>query len=339
MNSESKTKRLKAGGQCLYFRLSPFAFLLCCALAGFPAGAQQFPTKPIRFIAPFPPAGSSDLIARVISQRMGEELGQPVIVDNRPGASGSTGTELCAKAPPDGYTMVLGSIAGLAINPHLLKHVGYDPVKDFSAAAALGQAPQMLVVHPSLPAKTVQEFLALARKKPNSLSCGSGGVGTPAHFGCELVRLRGNAQLLHVPYKGTGLSVTALLGGEVQAVFASMPVAYPHVRAGKLRALASTSPTRSSLAPELPTMIEAGVPGFVSQSWWGAFVPARTPASIVKKLGDTIYRILPEASSKKSFAALGVEPLDLTPAQMMELVRSDLAAYGKIVKEIGITGL
>ena len=295
-----------------------------------------YPSKPIRFIAPFPAAGSSDLIARILSQRMSEELGQPVIVDNRPGASGSLGTELCAKSPADGYTLVLGSIAGFAINPHLLKHVGYHPVKDFTAAAALGQAPQMLVVNPSLPAKTVQEFLALARKKPNSLTCGSGGVGTPAHFGCELLRLRGNAQLLHVPYKGTGLSVTDLLGGQIHSVFASMPVAYPHVRAGKLRALASTSPERSSLAPELPTMIEAGVPDFVSQSWWGAFVPAGTPAPIVKKLGDAIYRILPEPQSRKSFAALGVEPLHLTAKQLGELVRSELANWGNIIKEIGI---
>jgi len=309
---------------------------IASAQAASTGSGQGYPSKPIRFIAPFPPAGSSDLIARILSQRMSEELGQPVIVDNRPGASGSLGTELCAKAPADGYTLVLGSIAGFAINPHLLKHVGYHPVKDFTAAAALGQAPQLLVVNPSLPAKTVQEFLALARKKPNSLTCGSGGVGTPAHFGCELLRLRGNAQLLHVPYKGTGLSVTDLLGGQIHSVFASMPVAYPHVRSGKLRALASTSPERSSLAPELPTMIEAGVPEFVSQSWWGAFVPAGTPAPIVKKLGDTIYRILPEPQSRKNFLALGVEPLNLTAKQLGELVRSELANWGNIIKEIGI---
>jgi tripartite-type tricarboxylate transporter receptor subunit TctC len=301
------------------------------------AGAQGFPTKPIRFIAPFPPAGSSDLLARILSQRMAEQLGQPVIVDNRAGASGSLGTEMCAKAPADGYTLVLGSIAGFAINPHLLKHVGYDPVKDFVAVAAIGQAPQMLVVNPSLPARTVQEFLDLARKKPNALTCGSGGVGTPAHFGCELLRLRGNASLLHVPYKGTGQSITDLLGGQIHAVFASMPVGYPHVRTGKLRALASTSPQRSSLAPELPTMLEAGVPDFVSQSWWGVFAPAGTPAPVVRRLGDTVTAIIPEPQAKERFAALGVEALKLTPAQLGALVRSELASYGKIVREVGIT--
>jgi tripartite-type tricarboxylate transporter receptor subunit TctC len=300
------------------------------------AAAQNFPTKPIRFIAPFPPAGSSDLLARILSQRMAEQLGQPVIVDNRAGASGSLGTEMCAKAPADGYTLVLGSIAGFAINPHLLKHVGYDPVKDFVAVAAIGQAPQMLVVNPSLPAKTVQEFLELARKKPNALTCGSGGVGTPAHFGCELLRLRGNASLLHVPYKGTGQSITDLLGGQIHAVFASMPVGYPHVRTGKLRALASTSPQRSSLAPELPTMLEAGVPDFVSQSWWGVFAPAGTPATIVRRLGDTVTAIIPEPQAKERFAALGVEALNLTPPQLGALVRSELASYGKIIREVGI---
>jgi tripartite-type tricarboxylate transporter receptor subunit TctC len=300
------------------------------------ACAQDFPTKPIRFIAPFPPAGSSDLLARILSQRMAEQLGQPVVVDNRAGASGSLGTEMCAKAPADGYTLVLGSIAGFAINPHLLKRVGYDPVKDFAAVAAIGQAPQMLVVNPSLPAKTVQEFLDLARKKPNGLTCGSGGVGTPAHFGCELLRLRGNATLLHVPYKGPGQSINDLLGGQIHAVFASMPVAYPHVRAGKLRALASTSPQRSTLAPELPTMLEAGVPDFVSQSWWGVFAPRGTPAPIVRKLGDTVSAIIPEPQSKERFAALGVEPLHLTPRQLGDLVRSELANYGKIIKDVGI---
>jgi tripartite-type tricarboxylate transporter receptor subunit TctC len=167
-------------------------------MAAHAAHAQGYPNKPIRFIAPFPPGGSSDLIARVLSQRMSEQLGQPVVIDNRPGASGSLGTELGAKAPADGYTMLLGGVAPLAMNPHLLKRVGYDPVKDFAVVASLARGPQLLVVHPSLPAKTVQEFLALARKKPNALICGSGGVGTPAHIGCELLRLRGNAQLLHV---------------------------------------------------------------------------------------------------------------------------------------------
>lgn len=300
------------------------------------AGARSFPSKPIRFIAPFPAGGSSDLIARILSQRMHEQLGQPVVVDNRPGASGSTGTEMCAKAPPDGYTIVLGSIAGFAINPHLLDYVGYDPVRDFAAVAAIAHAPQMLVVHPSLPVKTVQEFLALARKKPKALLCGSGGVGTPSHFGCELLRLKANAVLTHVPYKGTGQSVNDLLGAQIHAVFASMPVAYPHVKSGRLRALAVTSPERSTLAPELPTMIEAGVPGYVTESWWGVYAPARTPAPVLRKLGGVVDSIVTEPQSKERFAALGIEPLKMTQKELMEWVRSELANYGKIVKEVGI---
>jgi tripartite-type tricarboxylate transporter receptor subunit TctC len=317
-------------------RSSRAAVLILLALAVSGALAQSFPTKPIRFIAPFPAGGSSDLIARILSQRMQEQLGQPVVVDNRPGASGSTGTEMCAKAPPDGYTLVLGSIAGFAINPHLLEHVGYDPARDFAAVAALAHAPQMLVVHPSLPAKTVQEFLALARKKPKALLCGSGGVGTPAHFGCELLRIRANAVLTHVPYKGTGQSINDLMGAQIHAVFASMPVAYPHVKSGRLRGLAVTSPERSTLAPELPTMIEAGVPGFVTESWWGVFAPSGTPAPVLRKLGGVIDAIVPEPQSKERFAALGIEPLKMTPKELMAWVRSELATYGKIVKDVGI---
>jgi len=320
------------------FVILRLAALVALALPVSGAWPQSYPTKPIRFIAPFPPGGSSDLIARILSQRMSEQLGQPIVVDNRPGASGSLGTEMSARAPADGYTLLLGSVAALAINPHLLKHVGYDPVKDFAAVAAIARGPQMLVVHPSLPAATVQEFLALARKKPNALLCGSGGVGTPAHFGCELLRLRGNAQLTHVPYKGTGQSINDLLGAQIHSVFASMPVGYPHVRTGRLRALASTSPERSALAPELPTMLEAGVPGFVSESWWGAFAPAGTPAPLLRRLGALIAGIVPEAQSRERFAALGIEPLKMSPTELAAWVRSELATYGQIVKDVGIAG-
>ena len=300
------------------------------------AHAQEFPRKPLRFIAPFPAGGSSDLIARILSQRMSELLGQPVVVDNRPGVSGSLGAEIAAKSPSDGYTLLLGSIANMAINPHLLNHIGYDPAKDFITVASIARGPQMLVVNPSLPAKNVQEFLALARTKPNALTCGSGGVGTPAHFGCELLRIKGNARLLHVPYKGTGLSINDLIGGQIHAVFASMPVAYPHVRSGRLRALASTSPQRSALAPELPTMVEAGVPGLVSESWWGAHVPAGTPTPIVRRLGEVITKVVPEAETKERFAALGIEPLIHTAAQHTAMMRAESLAYGNIVREIGI---
>jgi tripartite-type tricarboxylate transporter receptor subunit TctC len=318
-------------------RLALLAALAVPGLAWAQApSAQGFPARPIRFIAPFPAGGSSDLIARILSQRMQEQLGQPVVVDNRPGASGSTGTEMCAKAPADGYTIVLGSIAGFAINPHLLDYVGYDPGKDFAAVAALAHAPQLLVVHPTLPVKTVQDFLALARKKPKALLCGSGGVGTPAHFGCELLRLKANAVLTHVPYKGTGQSINDLLGAQIHSVFASMPVAYPHVKSGRLHALAVTSPERSTLAPELPTMIEAGVPGYVTESWWGVFAPARTPAPVLRKLGGVVDGIAVEAQSKERFAALGIEPLRMTPKELMAWVRSELATYGRIVKDVGI---
>ena len=310
---------------------------IASAQAASAGSGQGYPSKPIRFIAPFPPAGSSDLIARILSQRMSEELGQPVVVDNRPGASGSLGTELCAKAPADGYTLVLGSIAGFAINPHLLKHVGYHPVKNFTAAAALGQAPQMLVVNPSLPAKSVQEFLALARKKANSLTCGSGGVGTPAHFGCELLRLRGNAQLLHVPYKGTGLSVTDLLGGQIHSVFASMPVAYPHVRSGKLRALATSSAARLPAFPYVPTAQEAGLEGYQVTTWYGVFAPAGTPPAIVNRLHSDLGKAMQTPDVRAKLEGIGADgTVSRTPGEFAALVRADTARYAKIVKDIGL---
>ena len=311
------------------------------ALVLAPAAVQAqpgYPSKPIRFIAPFPPGGSSDLIARVLSQRMSEQLGQPVVIDNRPGAGGSLGTELAAKAPADGYTLVLGGVAPMAMNPHLLKRVGYDPIKDFAVVSSLARGPQLLVVHPSLPAKSVQEFLALARKKPNALICGSGGVGTPAHIGCELLRLRGNAQLLHVPYKGTGQSVNDLLGAQIHSVFASMPVCYPHVRAGRLRSLAISSRERSMLTPELPTMIEAGVPDFVTESWWGAYAPRGTPAPVVNRLAEVIGKILPEAETKERFTGLGIEALIVPAREFAALMRAELDHYGKVVKDVGIAG-
>jgi tripartite-type tricarboxylate transporter receptor subunit TctC len=317
-------------------RLAALAMLALPAAVAWPQG---FPNKPIRFIAPFPPGGSSDLIARILSQRMSEELGQPVVVDNRPGAGGNVGTEMSARAPADGYTLLLGSVAALAINPHLVGKVGYDPVKDFAAVAAIARAPQMLVVHPSLPATTVREFIALARSKPNALVCGSGGVGTPAHFGCELLRLRGNAQLLHVPYKGTGQSINDLLGAQIHAVFASMPVAYPHVRAGKLRGLASTSPERSTLAPELPTMLEAGVPGFVSESWWGVFAPAGTPGEMVARFGAELTASLREPRIATQLTEGQQVTMALSgPQELRSFLVGQMKTWGAVAREFDIKG-
>jgi tripartite-type tricarboxylate transporter receptor subunit TctC len=309
-----------------------FSLALCAGAAM----GQAFPTKPIRFIAPFPAGGSSDLIARVLSQRMGAQLAQPVVIDNRPGASGSLGTEIAAKAPADGYTLVLGGVAPMAMNPHLLKRVGYDPIRDFAIVSSLARGPQLLVVHPSLCARTVQEFLALARRKPNALICGSGGVGTPAHIGCELLRLRGNAQLLHVPYKGTGQSVNDLLGAQIHSVFASMPVCYPHVRAGRLRALATSSRARTALAPDLPTMLKAGVADFITESWWGAYVPSGTPDAVVRKLSEVIGKILPERETKERFTGLGIEPFIMASGEFGALMRSELEHYGRVVRDVGI---
>jgi tripartite-type tricarboxylate transporter receptor subunit TctC len=318
--------------------MSVVRFLAALAALTVPAGAwaQAYPAKPIRFVAPFPPGGSSDLIARVLAQRYTANFGQPVVVDNRPGASGSVGAALVAKSPPDGYTLVLASVASHAINVHLYQRVGYDPLRDFASVAGIANAPQLLVIHPGVAAKSVPEFVALARQKPGGLVCGSGGVGTPAHLGCEMLNQLAGIQLLHVPYKGTGQSVNDLLGGQIHVVLASMPVAYAQVRAGKLRALAVSGAERTPLAPELPTLAEAGIRGFVSESWWGISVPAGTPAPVIEKLRAETERAVADAEIRERFVALGIDPWYKNPAEFTRYVREEIERIGKLVRAAGI---
>ena len=310
--------------------------IVAVAWAAVCAHAQTFPTKPLRLVAAFPAGGSSDLIARVVSQRLSDSLGQPVVVDNRPGVAGSLGAEVVAKSPPDGYTLLLGAVANIAMNVHLQKRVGYDPAKDFDAVGGLANAPQMLTVHPGVQARSVKEFVELARRKPDSLSCGSGGVGTPAHLLCVKTNLQFGIKLLHVPYKGTGQSINDLLGGQIHSVYASMPVGIAHVRSGKLRALAMTSDKRSQQAPDLPTFIESGVPGFISESWWGIVGPRGMPRTAVSKLSDAIGRIVAEPEIKERFAGLGIDPFPMTAAEFGAYMRSEIVRYGKLIADAGI---
>jgi tripartite-type tricarboxylate transporter receptor subunit TctC len=300
------------------------------------AWPQAYPSKPIRFVAPFPAGGSSDLIARVLGQRLADALGQPVVIDNRPGASGSLGTALVAKSAPDGYTLALASIASHAINGALYKNIGYDPVRDFATVSGIANAPQALVIYPGVPAKNVGELLALARAKPDTLTCGSGGVGTPAHLGCEMLRVLAGIRIIHVPYKGTGQSVNDLLGGQIHMVLASMPVAFAHVRTGKLRALAVSTAARTPLAPDLPTLSEAGVPGYVSESWWGLTVPTGTPAPVIERLRKETERAVADPQIRERFAALGIDPWYKSPAEFREVMRTEIARTLKLVRDAGI---
>ena len=309
---------------------------LAALATAMPASAQAWPAKPVRWIAPYPPGGSSDLVARAIGNRLAELLGQPVLIDNRPGVGGSLGTELAARAAPDGYTMLLANIAPLAINPHIYPKLGYDVMRDFEAVSLLATGPTLLVVGPSLPVKNLQELIALAKAKPGAIKYGTGGSGTPAHLTTELLRLMTGVELLHVPYKGTGQSVTDLLGGQIDFVFASPPVAAAHVKSGKLRALAASSAKRTPLAPDIPTVAESGVPGFDMVTWWGAVVPAKTSAPIIDRLNAMLRKSLEFADTQERFAALGIDVQSSTPAAFRGFMAAELARYAKLSKQVGL---
>ncbi|MFN7427825.1 MAG: tripartite tricarboxylate transporter substrate binding protein [bacterium] len=315
----------------------PFALATAALLLpALPALAQAWPAKPVRWIAPYPPGGSSDLVARAIGTRLAEQLGQPVLIDNRPGVGGSLGTEVAARSAADGYTLLLANIAPLAINPHIYPKLGYDVMRDFEAVTLLATGPTLLVVGPSLPVKNVQELIALAKSKPGAIKYGTGGSGTPAHLTTELLRLMTGIELLHVPYKGTGQSVTDLLGGQIDFVFASPPVAAAHVKSGKLRALAASSAKRTPLAPDVPTVAESGVPGFDMVTWWGAVVPAKTPAPIIDRLNATLRKSLEYADTLERFAALGIDVQSSTPAAFRAFMAAELARYAKLSKQVGL---
>jgi tripartite-type tricarboxylate transporter receptor subunit TctC len=311
--------------------------LLAAALATpFCALAQAWPAKPLRWIAPYPPGGSSDLVARALSGRLAEQVGQAVVVDNRPGVGGSLGSELAARAAPDGYTLLLANIAPLAINPHIYPKLGYDVMRDFAPVTLLATGTNVLVVGPSLPVKTVQELLAWARAKPGAVKYGSGGSGTPAHLTAEYLRLLTGIELLHVPYKGTGQSITDLLAGQIDMVFASPPIVSAHMRSGRLRGLAVTGLKRTPQSPELPTVAESGIPEFQMVSWWGAVVPARTPEAVVARLNAGLRKALEFPDVVERLAALGVDPQSGTPAEMRRFMADELARYGKLARQIGL---
>lgn len=311
--------------------------LICAALsAPFGALAQAWPAKPLRWIAPYPPGGSSDLVARALSGRLAEQIGQGVVVDNRPGVGGSLGSELAARAAPDGYTLLLANIAPLAINPHIYPKLGYDVLRDFAPVTMLATGTNVLVVGPSLPVKTVQELLAWARAKPGAVKYGSGGSGTPAHLTAEYLRLLTGVDLLHVPYKGTGQSITDLLAGQIDMVFASPPIVSAHMRSGRLRGIAVTGLKRTPQSPELPTIAESGIPDFQMVSWWGAVVPARTPEPIITRLNTGLRKALEFTDVVERLAALGVDPQSGTPAEMRRFMSDELARYGKLARQIGL---
>jgi tripartite-type tricarboxylate transporter receptor subunit TctC len=308
------------------------AALCCCAATVF---AQSYPTKPIRLISPYAPGGGSDTLARVIGPKLTESWGQPVIVENRPGAAGSIGAEAAAKATPDGYTVLVTPNAVLTINPHIYAKLRYDPIRDFAPITIATNSPYLLVVHPGVPAANVKELIAHARAKPGQLSYSSSGNGSSTHLAGVLFSQLAGIQLLHVPYKGAAPAIVDLLGGQIQMRFSSVVPVLPHVRAGKLRALGISSAKRYGPLPDIATINESGLPGFVVESWYGILAPARTPRPIVTKLNSEIVRHLNSDDMKSRMAADGAEVIGSTPDELAKWIRDDLARWAKPVRDAG----
>jgi tripartite-type tricarboxylate transporter receptor subunit TctC len=297
--------------------------------------AGGYPSKPIRMIVPFSPGGTSDTLARILGQKMTEHWGQQIVVDFRPGASGIIGTEIAMRAAADGYTLMHGNLAQFAINPSLYSKLPYGTLRDFVPLSLIATAPQLLVVNPSLAAKDVRGLIDLARASPGKLNFGSGGSGTLAYVGGELFKSMTGANIVHVSYKGTVLALTDLMAGQVQLLFSDMPIALPHTKTGKLRALAVTSAQRSALLQGMPTVAESGLPGYALVNWWGMFAPRGLPQPIITQLHTELVRAHALPDLKERYANLGVEATSSTPQQFTEFITAEAAKFSKVLREAG----
>jgi len=307
-----------------------------CALAA-PASAQPvYPVKPVRLVVPFVPGGSTDFIARIMGQKLDEALGQQVIVENRAGAGGNIGLDYVAKSPPDGYTLIFGHVGTFGFGPSLYQKLPYDPVRDFAPIVLFAMVPNMLVVHPSLPARNVKELVALAKARPGRINYGSSGNGSASHLATEYFKLLSKTDITAIPYKGTGPLVTDVIAGEISLTITGVPPLYPHVQSGRLRALGVGSTKRLSLLPDLPTIAEAGVPGYESSTWFGPLAPARTPREIVVRLNAELMKILQRPDIRSRFAAEGVEGLGSTPEEFGAYIKAEIERWGRVIKAAGI---
>ena len=300
-------------------------------------GAQQYPTKPVRIVVGFAPGGGTDLVARIIGAKLTELHGQGFIVDNRAGATGTIGADLMAKSAPDGYTIMMGHVNSHGIAPNLFKKLPYDAQRDFAMVAYVGYVPNVLVIHPSIPAKTVAELVVIAKAKPGALNYASSGVGSTQHLAGELFQLISGAKIVHVPYKGSGPAVVDLIAGHVSMNFDTMPPVLPHIRSGKLRALALTTPQRSPQLPQTPTMIEAGMKGFEMTNWYGVMAPAKTPREIVTRLNAEINKIMAMPDAKAKLEEAGTQLNPMTPDQFATFLGNEIIKYAKLIKAAGVT--
>ena len=309
---------------------------LACTGVEAAQAAGAYPAKPIRLVVPFSPGGSADVLARTLQPSLGTQLGQPLVIDNRGGASSVIGTELAARAPADGYTLLLVTTTH-TVNPSLMKKLPYDPIRDFAPVSLAASQPNILAVHPSVPAKSVKELVAYARSKSAHLTYASGGSGSSPHLSGELLRLVAGIELTHVPFKGSGPGVTALLGGQVTMMFAGPLVFDPHIKAGKLRALAVADSKRSAVLPDVPTMIEAGLAGVQTGTWFGFLAPAATPAAIAQTFHEALVKAMAQPEMKARFLALGVDIVGAKPSEFDKIIRDEVEKWARLVKHAGIT--
>jgi tripartite-type tricarboxylate transporter receptor subunit TctC len=310
-------------------------FVVEAAISAVAAAAETYPAKTVRFIAPFPPGGTVEILARALAQKMTESWGRPVIVDNRPGASGIIGSQIAAKSPPDGYTLLMVPVTHVT-NASLYKSLPYDPINDFTPLSLVGSQPLMLVVNPSLPVKSVKELIAFARSKPGQLNYGTSGNGTSQHLATELFKSMTGLELVHVPYKGSAAALTDVITGQLSLMFPQMATAIGHVKSRRLKALAVTSAKRSPAMPQLPTVSEGGVPGYESTAWFCALAPAGMPQELVTKISGEIVKIVNTSDLRERMATQGVDLIGAPPAETAVFLKSELAKYAKLIKQIGI---
>jgi tripartite-type tricarboxylate transporter receptor subunit TctC len=312
------------------------AMVLCTMLAAFAHGQTVYPSKSIRLVVPFPPAGATDILSRDLMQRVSVRLGQQVVVDNRPGAGGTIGSDLVAKSAPDGYTLLMATTSTHSIGPTLTPKLPYDPVKDFAPVSLIALSTNLLVVPSSLPVNSVKELVALAKAKPGQLNFGSSGTGTIVHLSGEMFRFRTGTDIVHVPYKGTQLVIPDLISGQISMLFDNIVSAQANLKTGRLKAIGISSLKRSPLMPEVPTIAESGYPGFEASTWFGVYAPAGTPKDIVVRLNREIVAALQSPEMKDRLAILGAEPVGSTPEEMAHTVASDTAKWAKVIKDANV---
>lgn len=312
------------------------AIAIVCLLASPLAMAQAWPAKPIRLMVPFPPGGSTDIVARIVAQKMGERLGQPMVIENRGGAGGTLGTAQVAKAVPDGYSLTVASTSTHVVAPSVYARLDYDPVKDFAPIGLMAVSPYLLVVHPAVPAKTLPELIALAKTQPGKLNYASAGVGSTTHLSMEMLKSASGTYMLHIPYNGNGPAGTATVGGQVEILFGSLPALLGHAKGGRVRAIAVGTLKRSPSLPEVPTVAESGYPGFDASLWLALMAPAGTPQPVIERLNRELNAVVSAADTRAALDKAGAEPLTGTPAELAAMIRDGVPKYAKIVKTAGV---